>query len=154
MKKLLVLLMVSAVGVVAWKWRGGADAEPTNAKLVVDRLWIDHVPTSDRDTFQLFAALTEDPVGVFQQSSVWQGSYELFRYESQGEEYRMVFPQNGDKDTVRAKARACKEAGMDYCLELSGTSRGAKRYFSRKGWELRSVADEQALAAELARGAQ
>ena len=25
---------------------------------------------------------------------------------------------------------------MDYCLELTGTNRGVKKYYSRKGWEI------------------
>jgi hypothetical protein len=37
---------------------------------------------------------------------------------------------------------------MDYCLELSGASRGVKRYYSRKGFEIgasASVEDARAL---------
>jgi hypothetical protein len=150
MKKLLLLVVVATVGVVAWRWQSNAKETPSDARLVTDRLWIDHLPRNDRDVFQAFAALSEEPMGVFQETSVWKGSYEVFRYEGHGDELRIVFPQNGDRETVRAKARTCNEGGMDYCLELSGTKRGAKRYYSRKGWEIGSLADEQAQADALA----
>jgi hypothetical protein len=150
MKKLLVLVVVSAVGVGAWRWHSTPADSGSDAHLVQDRIWIDHVPKNDRDTFQVFLALTEQPVGIYQKTSAWQGSFEIFRYEMHGGELRVIFPQNGDRETVRAKARTCSEAGMDYCLELSGGTRGAKRYYSRKGWEVGSLADEQTKLDELA----
>ena len=30
---------------------------------------------------------------------------------------------------------------MDFCLELDGASRGAKRYYSREGWEIGQAHD-------------
>ena len=38
---------------------------------------------------------------------------------------------------------------MDYCLEMSGGSRGVKRYYSRRGWEVRSADEANALAEKL-----
>lgn len=148
MKKLLVLAMVSAVGFGAWKWHSHAQGAQVPAagdsRLVLDRLWIDHVPKNDRDTVQVFAALSEEAFGVFQQTSAWKGGYEIFQFEAQGDQLRMVFPQDGTNAKVRATARRCNEAGMDYCLELSGGNRGVKRYYSMEGWEIGSLADEQA----------
>ena len=85
---------------------------------------------------RVFAAISEHSVGVFQATSQWRGAYEAFRYEASGGEMRLVFPQSGDRETVRVKARRCNEQGMDFCLELDGASRGAKRYYSREGWEI------------------
>ena len=151
MKKLLVLVVVSAVGVGAWRWHSTSAVSTSDAKLVQDRIWVDHVPKNDRDVFNVFLALTEQPFGIFQQTSAWKGSHEIFRYEANDGELRLVFPQNGDKETVRAKARTCNEGGMDYCLELSGSSRGVKRYYSRKGWEIDSLAGEQTKIDEISR---
>jgi hypothetical protein len=151
MKRLFVLAMVAVVGVATWRWHGAArEVASGDAQLVQDRLWIDHMPRSERDTFQLFLALTEQPIGVYQQASAWKGSYELFRYELHGGELRVMFPQDGTRETVQVNARKCHEEGMDFCLELDGGSRGAKRYYSRKGWEIKSLAAEQAKVAELA----
>ena len=93
-------------------------------------------PTTPKQTFNTFVAATQEPVGVFQAASVWKGSYEVFRYEMHDGELRAVYPQTGDKDRMRVRARRCNEAGMDYCLEVTGASRGVKRYYSREGWEI------------------
>jgi hypothetical protein len=112
--------------------------EPSEPKLAYDRLWIDHLPRNDRDTIEVFAALTEHSMGVFQAASSWKGTYEGFRFEARGDELRAVYPQTGDKDKIRIRARACNERGMNFCLDIEGASRGVKRYYSREGWEIES----------------
>jgi hypothetical protein len=137
MKKLVLVAVLAVIGGLGvYRWKSAPKAEATDAKLVTDRIWIDHMPRNDRDTINVFAALTEQPVGVFQAASQWKGAYELFRYEAHGDEMRLVFPQTGDREKITAKARRCSERGMDFCLELDGASRGVKRYYSRKGWEV------------------
>ena len=150
MKKLLVVALLSITGVAAWRWHG-ADAphDSNDTKLLKDRLWVDHIPRNDRDTINVFAVLAEEPVGLFQTASMWRGSYEIFQHESSGEELRLVFPQTGDKERVRAHPQRCQVEGMDYCLEISGSSRGVKRYFSRKGWEIGGLDQAKALVESL-----
>jgi hypothetical protein len=145
-KKLVILAALTGVAFGAYRLtRSGDDKKPTaveavdGEQLVLDRIWIDHLPRNDRDTIQAFAAISEEPFGVFQAASTWKGGYELFRYEARGNELRIHYPQNNERETVRHKARACSENQMDYCLELDGGSRGVKRYYSRKGWEIEGV---------------
>ena len=135
MKKAVLLVIAVVVTVVSlWSWKHAA--RPGENRLVTDRIWIDHIPRGERDTIRVFALVSEHSIGVFQATSQWRGAYEAFRYEAGGGELRLVFPQTGDRESVRAKARRCSEQGMDFCLELDGASRGAKRYYSREGWEI------------------
>src|SRR5262245_23383620 len=98
MKKLLVMAVIATAGYGVYRWRKHeAPVVKHDKSLVKDRLWIDHMPRSERDTIQAFAALSEQPVGVFQSASMWKGAYELFRYESNGEEFRIVYPQSGER---------------------------------------------------------
>jgi hypothetical protein len=83
-----------------------------------------------------FAAVTQQPVGVFQSGSQYKGSYEIFTYKAGGNELRITYPQSNESEKVKVRAWACNERGMDYCLELRGSSRGVKRYRSRKGMEI------------------
>jgi hypothetical protein len=148
MKKLILfLLLVLIVGYFIWRWyNSGADESQAQAQLAYDRVWIDHLPKKETDTVNVFAAITEQPIGVFDASSMWKGAFELFKYEgASGEKVRLVFPQSGDKDSVTLKATSCREKSFDYCLELSGTSRGVKRYYSQKGWEIGAVTDGEAV---------
>lgn len=135
MKKAILLVVVAVVAVSVWRWQSAS--RPGENRLVTDRIWIDHIPRNERDTIKVFAAVSEHSVGLFQSTSQWRGAYEAFRYEASGGEMRMVFPQSGDRETVRVKARRCSEGGMDFCLELDGASRGARRYYSREGWEIK-----------------
>ena len=150
-KAFLALTVIAGVGYGVVRWQGAETPAPRDdASLVTDRLWIDHIPRSDKDVVQVFAALTQEPVGVFQATSQWKGEFEVFRYEQHGNELRMLFPQTGTRDRVKAKATECDRGGMDYCLELQGASHGVKRYYSREGWEIGSIRDVNTLARTLA----
>lgn len=144
MKKIVILAVVSTCAVAGWRALGGEDGAGDGAgagaarveQLVLDRIWIDHLPKHERDQINAFVAITDEPIGIFQTTSVWKGQFELFRYEAHGGELRIVYPQNNDRDRVQAKARRCDHDGFDYCLELKGASRGVKRYYSAEGWEI------------------
>jgi hypothetical protein len=141
MKKLLVLAVVSTCAFAGWRvLRGEGDGGDATAahdrKLVLDRIWIDHIPTHERDQISVFAAITDEPVGIFQTTSVWKGNFEMLRYEFHDHELRLLFPQDGAREQVKTRAHKCDANGFEYCLELDGASRGVKRYYSRKGWEI------------------
>ena len=141
-KALLATVVIAGAGYGVYRWRSEPAPTPKHDDdLVTDRLWVDHIPRSERDVIQIFAAITEEPIGIFQSTSVWKGEFEMFRYESHGGELRIFYPQSGANDKVKAKATECNKNGMDYCLELEGSSHGVKRYYSREGWEIGS-ADE------------
>jgi hypothetical protein len=140
MKKLVLMVIVGSLAAGAvWSWkRGDAPVDAAN-RLVTDRIWIDRLPRQERDTINVFGALSEEAVGVFQAASQWRGSYEVFRFEASGGEMRLIYPQTGARETVRTRARRCNENQMDFCLELDGASRGVKRYYSKEGWEIGQV---------------
>jgi hypothetical protein len=135
-KPVLLVIVVSVATLSIWSWQRGSEPAAVANRLLADRIWIDHVPRNDRDTINVFAAISEHSVGVFQATSQWRGNFEVFRYEANGAELRLVYPQTGDREAVRAKARRCSEQKMDFCLEIEGASRGVKKYYSREGWEI------------------
>lgn len=138
MKKLLALALISGTAYGAWNVFGGdGDDDPVTA---VDRLWIERLPRSERDTINVFVSISDDSIGVFQAGSRWRGAYELFQFEAHGDQLQIVYPQTGERERVTAKVSECKERGMmDYCLDLEGSSHGVKRYYSMKGWEIDGV---------------
>ncbi len=136
MKKLALIPVLAAVVYGGYRMRAHETAHTTVD--VRDRVWIDHLPRNDRDTINVFALLTQQPVGIFQATSAWKGGFEAFRYEKQGNEIRALFPQNGDRERITVSECPCDVRGMDYCLEVSGSSRGVKKYYSRKDWIIES----------------
>lgn len=139
MKKILFILILALAAYLLWRWwnSGQAAVADRGEKTFYNRLWVDHLPRSDTDTIQIFAAITDEPIGIFQQTSTWKGSFELFRYEPAGDGKAVFFyPQSKDKERVGYRAVTCSEKGFDFCMELQGASRGTRRYFSQRGWEV------------------
>jgi hypothetical protein len=138
MKKLLLLLLLILGAYLLWRWWRGDSAETTRGQeLFYDRIWVDHLPKSDTDTFQIMAAVTEQPMGVFQQTSRWKGQFELFRYDARGDgQMEIVYPQTGTREKVRYRAWKCSEQSFDFCLQIDGASRGIKKYYSLEGMEI------------------
>jgi hypothetical protein len=132
-KKPLLILGLVVVGVLVLViWKTGPDRDLS----VFDRIWIDQLPSNPKDAGNAFVAVTKQPMGAFQSASQYKGSFEIFSYKATGDELHVVYPQTDDKEKVKARAWKCNERDMDYCLELSGSTRGVKRYRSRRGWEI------------------
>jgi hypothetical protein len=147
MKKLAAVALV-AVGVVsAWQLRGGDDAPPDSSNPVLDRIWVDKLPTTERETFNIFVVLEDDEFGVFDSRSMWKGHFEFFKVKDVKQGHvRIHYPQTGETETLHGKVRRCSERDFDYCLELTGGSRGVTRYFSKEEWVIDGVHGQAALA--------
>jgi len=148
MKKLVFILLLVLAAWLLWRWwTGESSTADRGEKLFYNRVWIDHHPKADTDTVNVFAAITDEPMGIFQSTSTWKGQYEAFRYEPAGDgKMVLMYPQTKEKERAAYRARACSEQGFDYCLELQGASRGAKRYYSQRGWEIGRHAQLESLA--------
>jgi len=146
-KALLVVALVSTASYATYRWTQDAPAQQVDKITALDRIWIDHLPKTESDTIHIFAAITEEPMGVFQATSVWKGNFELFVYEAHGDTIRAVFPQDKSREELKVSATACDEVrDMDYCLVIKGASRGPKKYYSRKGWEIDSASSAEDIA--------
>ena len=136
-KTLMVAMAVSLGSYGAYRWQasGPVQVAEHDTKLLKDRVWIDRLAKTERDKQNVFVALSpgrrgggpKGTVGIFETLTMWEGHFEAFRYEHDGEEMRIVFPQSGDKETLTVKPTKCNENGMDYCLDISGNSRGVSR---------------------------
>jgi hypothetical protein len=135
---LLVAVAVVAALALARFWTNAGD-DAADPALVFDRVWLDELPRTPKQTFNTFVAATEEPFGLFHAGSQWKGTYELFSHNASGDKLRVVYLQSNESETVKVRAWPCRERAMDYCLELTGASRGVKRYRSKEGWEIRAA---------------
>jgi hypothetical protein len=150
MNKLLAVVGVAALGVGAWRVKAHYDTTDGGGnKLLVDRVWIDHLPRSEREMVNVFVLISEHRVGVFDQRSAWTGSFEAFKYSRGEGKLDAVFPQTGSKEQYSVKVRSCDKDGMDYCLDIDGGKHGVKHYYSKKKWIIRDLAAEQQLVEHL-----
>jgi hypothetical protein len=139
MKKGLLIagLLIMGVWAIARLTGGGGEAaDGSDPSLILNRIWMDQIPSQPRDTANAFATVSRQKVGIFQSGSQFKGGYEIFNFTAVGGELRIVYPQTDEKELVKARAWRCKEHNMDFCLELTGASRGVKRYRSMDGWEI------------------
>jgi len=139
MKKLLSMSLLAGLALLAWRFTHSnpAASDGGDPRLVYDRLWIDHLPRNDRDTAQLFAVLSEEPLGAFESRSAWQGAWEFFRYQASDDgRFDLRFPQRGKRELTRVRATRCQERDFDYCLVIQRGDGKQFRYYSRKGWEI------------------
>ena len=138
---------VAAITLVGVAYSGLRSDSSDSSKLLVGRIWLDHLPKKDTEHFEVFVAVEKEPIGVFQRASQFEGAYAMFRYELRGDDkVQLLFPQDKSKHEVRYKVAACDVKGFDYCLDLEGAPRGAKRYLSRKEWELEGQDPAEVLA--------
>src|SRR5262249_28717562 len=110
--------------------------------LLFDRFWIDHEPKDQKDEFQALFVSGDHPVGHFAAQTIWAGRWEGFHYHvvpRQDGVIDVMLPSRGANGRGRYTARQCSEGGFDYCLDLSGSPRGVRRYFSRKSWQVKEA---------------
>ena len=152
-KAFMVVAALAGGGVATYRWQSSdapaRQAKPAAESVLKDRFWVDHMPRDQRDMFHVFLMFKDRPIGAFQHRSGWAGNFEGFRYEKKGDEVRALFPQSGSRESMKIKVTECKEGGMDYCLDLAGSSHGVKRYYSREDWVIRNPSDIEHLLSTL-----
>jgi hypothetical protein len=142
MKKIMVAAAIAAVAYGGVKWTRGRDTRDRPGRnLALNRFWVDHVPTNERDPFNVFVAHTPEGLGGFAEETQWKGQIERFRFDVEGNTIHAAFPWSSTREDITLDARPCNEQGMDYCLELHGSSHGVQRYYSRTGWARKSGED-------------
>lgn len=151
MKKLALGLMLVLLFGVAFR---AIRSDAPDARLLFDHIWVDHLPRDQTDKFQALWVSGEHPFGNFSTRTVWTGQWEMFHYHVIPREQGVLdflFGRTTERQRVRYTARPCHEDGFDFCLELSGSSRGVSRYFSKKEWQMK--AGDPDAAGELVRAA-
>lgn len=140
--KILVVVIILVL-VARWYWSDKNETQEDQARETMsglqplsDRIWIDHMPKSERDKVELFVMLDEPTVGAFSNCSAYEGDWASFEWEYE-EGLRIEMMQKGTKHKIKAqvlKGKSC--APFDYCLRLKGAPRGSKRYGSMEDWEI------------------
>jgi len=103
-------------------------------KLLLDRNWLDRLPQKVDDKLHVYRFVPSMGGGVFQDRTIFFGTFELFTFEADGERIRFNLLHTGDKRistyTIEELATPGPD-GVDLQLTISDDPRGSKRYF---GW--------------------
>jgi hypothetical protein len=137
MKKLaLTFTVVIVLGGLGWRARHTDAPDPA---LLFHQFWIDHEPRDENEKFALLFVNADHPFGHFGTRTMWTAQLEFFHYHIVPREAGVIdllFGATRERQRVRYTARPCHERGFDFCLDISGSSRGVKRYYSKKEWRV------------------
>ena len=101
---------------------------------LIDRNWIDRLPETVDDKLKVYRFVPSMGGGVFQDRTIFFGTFELFTFEADGARIRFNLLHTGDKRvstyTIDELATPGPE-GVDLLLTIADDPRGPKRYF---GW--------------------
>ncbi len=115
-------------------------SEPTIAgdDLLVNRPWIDHIPTSDRDLVTHLLLLHRDGqrVGLVGRASAWRQHIELFQWSQSSGAVKLTFPQDNKEAEVKVAVSRCEAPEpLNLCLKV-GQGRGSATFYSSTDWNL------------------
>jgi hypothetical protein len=119
-----------------WKWWSGSDADDARASrgadpsMLLDRIWIDGIPEGYTDYMNVFVALGEQPIGVFQKASSYRLEAELFQFRREGGKMAVIFPQTSTKKSFSYKISYCDDLPpFDLCLDIDKNPWGGPRRY-------------------------
>ncbi len=102
-------------------------------KLLLDRNWIDRMPETDRDRLHVYRFVPSMGGGVFQDRTLFKGTFELFMFETKGDEIRFNMPETHQK--VVSKFHIERVDGpkpFDLKLTIHADPRGPQVYYGMR----------------------
>src|SRR5215203_5105150 len=69
--------------------------------LLIDRNWIDRMPETEKDKLFVYRFVPSMGGGVFQDRTIFKGTFELFMFEATDGEIRFVLPETKEKVTSK-----------------------------------------------------
>jgi len=103
-------------------------------KLLIDRNWMDRMPETDRDHLFVYRFVPNMGGGVFQDRTLFKGTFELFSFSATGD--KITFDLHETKDKVTSAYTIERVSGpepFDLKLTIPDDPRGPKGYFGIRG---------------------
>jgi len=103
-------------------------------QLLIDRNWIDRMPQTDRDRLHVYRFVPSMGGGVFQDRTLFKGTFELFTFAVDGDHIDFNLPETGER--VRSQFHIDRIDGpgpFDLKLTVWSDPRGPSVYFSLRG---------------------
>jgi hypothetical protein len=123
-----VLLAACSSGTKSTHSRELPDSEAR--KVLLDRNWIEHMPQTERDRFHVYRFVPSMGGGVFQDRTIFKGTFELFKFETAADEIRFDLLETHDK--IVSKFRIEEVDGpkpFDLKLTINADPRGPQVYY-------------------------
>jgi hypothetical protein len=131
MRTVLVIALATAACSSSKKTDIVGDGEAR--KLLLDRNWIDRMPETHQDRLHVYRFVPSMGGGVYQDRTLFKGTFELFTFETAGDEIRFNLPETHQK--VVSKFRIENVDGpkpFDLKLTVEADPRGPQVYYGMR----------------------
>lgn len=134
MKPVLVAALALAAAACSGKTTVSSLPPDQAKQLLINRNWIDRLPKKVDDKLHVYRFVPSMGGGVFQDRTIFFGTFELFAFEQDGQRIRFNLLHTGQKKTssftIEPLDRPGPE-GVDLKLTIADDPRGSKVYY---GW--------------------
>ena len=101
--------------------------------LLIDRNWIDRMPQTEKDELFVYRFVPSMGGGVFQDRTIFKGTFELFMFEATDGQIRFVLPETKEKVTSRFTIENVDgPKPFDLKLTITDDPRGPKVYYGMR----------------------
>lgn len=102
-------------------------------KLLLDRNWLDRMPETERDRLFVYRFVPSMGGGVFQDRTLFKGTFELFMFEAGDGKIRFVLPETKDRVTSEFRIESVDgPAPFDLKLTVKPDPRGPGVYYGMR----------------------
>jgi len=103
-------------------------------RLLIDRNWLDRMPETERDHLFVYRFVPSMGGGVFQDRTLYKGTFELFSFNVDGDRLRFVLHETKQDVTSRFTIEPVDgPAPFDLKLTIPDDPRGPHVYFGWRG---------------------
>jgi len=130
-RRIALVALLAALCAAACSKSVSREVSPDDAaRLLIDRNWIDVWPESKDDRIHVYRFVPKMGGGVYQDRTIFQGEFELFRFKTRGRELEMFLPHTGDRvKTTYTIEKVTGPEPFDLKLTLAFSPRGPATYY-------------------------
>ena len=135
MMRITILLGVALATVTACSSSRSSAVPADEARsLLIDRNWLDRMPETERDRLFVYRFVPSMGGGVFQDRTLYKGTFELFSFAVEGDRIRFALHETKQDVTSAFQIeRVDGPAPFDLKLTIPDDPRGPKTYFGMRG---------------------
>jgi hypothetical protein len=130
--RLTLLFLVAALAACSSSSSSSSKAVSADeaGRLLIDRNWLDRMPETERDRLFVYRFVPTMGGGVFQDRTLYKGTFELFSFSVDGDRLRFVLHETKqDVTSPFTIERIDGPAPFDLKLTIPEDPRGPKVYF-------------------------
>jgi len=128
----IALVLVAAAACSSHKANKSISGDEAK-QLLLDRNWIDRMPETERDRLHVYRFVPSMGGGVFQDRTIFKGTFELFQFEATDREIRFNLLETHDRVTSPYRIETVDgPAPFDLKLTIDGDPRGPKTYYGSR----------------------